>query len=521
MDKKRLYLNVSFSAVSKILTLIISLISKSAVVRYLGPEVNGLYSLFVDILGLLTIAELGIGTAITFSMYKPIVEGNQNKVSALYHTYRKIYYVLFITIFLIGISISPFLTKFSKEIPDNVNIYVTYILFLFSVTLNYLYAYKTSLIMAYKDNYITTSIHSSTRVIEGVIQIIVILLTKSFLLFLVVKVLSNFLEWIITDTIYRKKYKPQINEFKSLDKNTKKELFNNTKGLFMERLGYLLITTVDGIIIAYFVSVVSLGRYSNYTFVAAGVFSVLSTMFSSITSILGHSFVENSKEKMFSLFKTTYSINFITAFIFFMGFILTSNDIARILYGDSEIIIDRLIIIIGINYFVNFNRQATASYKTAAGLFHEDRYRTIIEGLINLVLSLLFVPKLFEFGVLLATVVTRLFISYIYEPYLLFKKGFEKRATKFYLINYSTVIIFSLSAIISIKFRIINRLKVISFILNGFISIGISFSIFLTSYLLSSSFRNEVNKLFKLIKIEIKKLHGKMRKKQGGKNNYV
>src|SRR5690554_3800980 len=207
MDKKRAIINIVTGLFFKVIILVLAVISKSFVVRYLGDEVNGLYSLFVSILGFLSVAELGIGTAITFSMYKPIVENDIDSISALYYLFRKFYLIVFTIMIVVGLLITPMLPYLAKGSSGEVNIYITYLIFLVSVSTTYLFGHKTSLINAYKDNYITTSITSITLIIEGILQIIVIIVTKSFVLFLLVRILSQLLNGIVTEIVYRLKYK--------------------------------------------------------------------------------------------------------------------------------------------------------------------------------------------------------------------------------------------------------------------------------------------------------------------------
>src|SRR5690554_6495165 len=207
MDKKRAVLNITIGFGFKIIVLLLAIISKSFVVRHLGDEVNGLYSLFVSILGFLSVAELGIGSSITFSMYKPIVENDIDSISALFYLFRKFYLIVFTIMIVVGLLITPMLPYLAKGSSGEVNIYITYLIFLVSVSITYLFGYKTSLINAYKDNYITTSVTSITLIIEGILQIIVIMVTKSFLLFLLVRILSQLLNGIVTEIVYRLKYK--------------------------------------------------------------------------------------------------------------------------------------------------------------------------------------------------------------------------------------------------------------------------------------------------------------------------
>ena len=159
MDKKKALLNVIVSIVFKVLLLVSGIIVRRFLIEYVGNEANGLNSLFISIIGFLSVAELGVGVAITYCMYKPIVENNKDKISALYHLFNKLYLIIGIIILLCGCIIMPFLRFLAADYNDlDINIYLTFGLVLVSVIISYIFSSKTSLINAYKNNYITTTI---------------------------------------------------------------------------------------------------------------------------------------------------------------------------------------------------------------------------------------------------------------------------------------------------------------------------------------------------------------------------
>ena len=200
MDKKRGILNISISIVFKVLTLIGGILVRRFLIQYIGNETNGLNSLFNSIVGFLSIAELGVGSAITFCMYKPIVNKETDKISALYHLFTKLYLIIGGLILSVGCLLMPLLPYLASDYQNvNQNIYLTYFLFLLSVTVTYLFSSKISLINAYKNNYLTTIITSSSLLLQYVLQIVILFCTKSFVLFLVCAVVASLLQWLATE----------------------------------------------------------------------------------------------------------------------------------------------------------------------------------------------------------------------------------------------------------------------------------------------------------------------------------
>ena len=205
MDKKKGLLNVIVSIAFKVLLLVGAILVRRYLIKYIGNEVNGLNSLYTSIIGFLAVAELGVGSAITFCMYKPIVEGDNDKVSALYHLFTKLYLIIGAIILAVGCALMPLLPYLAADYNDiNQNLYLTFFLLLVSVVITYLFSSKTSLINAYKNNYITTTITSVGQILQYVLQIVVLIYTRSFVWYLVCAICAAVIQWVINEFVARK-----------------------------------------------------------------------------------------------------------------------------------------------------------------------------------------------------------------------------------------------------------------------------------------------------------------------------
>lgn len=498
MDRKKASLNITVGMIGRLLVLFIGLFSKSFLVRILGQEANGLYSLYVSVIGVLSIVDLGIGSAITFSMYRPIAKRDDNQISALYYLYKRIHFYLFWIILVIGLIITPFIPMMAKGTTGEINIYITYIVFLTATSLTYLLGHKMSFINAFKDNYVTTLVHSGKLLLESALQIVVLVLTKNFVYFLLVKVLANILEIIVVDIVFKKRYKHKVNDYKDLDENIKKEVIDNVKALSVYQIGATLINSFDSIIIGAFVGVNDLGLFSNYVLIAVSMNSVLSLIFDEITSIVGHQYVLVDKKRYYEQFKIAYIINFVVGVFFFLGYYSTSHELVEIIFGADQVIDNNIIIVITISYYINFMRRSQQLFKRASGVFHHDKYKPLIEGIVNIILSILLVKYIGIIGVLVATIITRLAISYTVDVYVLFKNRFEANMFKFYIIHYGTVI--CLTGLIFF-FNVVNVFTIeqtlLRFIVNGILSVVITLLFFVIIYIGSNKFRDIINETIK------------------------
>ena len=264
MDKKKGIINVTVSVFFRIIFLAANFLARRFLIKVLGNEYNGLNSLYMSLLEFLSVAELGVGTAITYCMYKPIVEGDNDKVSALYGLFVKFYFVVGAVILIAGCALMPFLKIFAKDYESlDTNLYLTFGLCLISVVLSYAFSAKSSLINAYKNNYITTTIYSLGIIFQCVLQVIVLIVTRSFIAYVSCRIGAVVFQWIATEIVTRKKYSGILKNRRKSDKETNKEVVKNAKAMFMHKIGAVLVNTSDSVIISTFIGIVILGKYSN------------------------------------------------------------------------------------------------------------------------------------------------------------------------------------------------------------------------------------------------------------------
>lgn len=449
MDKKRSVLNVVISVISKIILLILALLVRRCVIKYTGNMLNGLSSLFASLIGFLSIAELGIGMAINFCMYRPIVEKNQKKVSALYNLYKKVYFFVAIGSLIIGLAMLPLLPIITKGYTTDLNIYGLFLLLLLATEISFVYSAKTSLINAYKNNYITTLFSAIATIMRYVLQIVVLVVWHSFTWYLLAHLVSTLIEWALTSVYTRCHYHDIITTKEKVDYETRKEVIKNTKALFMHKAGGLLLNTADSLIISAFTSVVVLGMYTNYITIVTSMTAVLNLFFTPLTAIIGHHHVECHPVEEKTYFRFLYLLNFILGIIFFLGFYAVIDDLIVIWLGKELIMERNLSIVITINYFIQFMRNAVLVYRDATGTFYNDRWRPLLSTIVNVVLSILFVKWWGIIGIIAATIITNLCIDHIFEPLVLYRHAFHQPVYKYYLINFSLIIFFCVTLAIT------------------------------------------------------------------------
>lgn len=475
MDKKRSILNVTVSVVTKLLVMVLNILVRRFLIQYCGNEVNGLNALYLNIIGFMSVAELGVGSAITFCMYKPIVENDMIKVSALYGLFRRLYLIIGSIILFLGLALAPWIHVFAKDYAQmNVNLSGTFILMLISVVLTYAFSSKTSLFNAHKNDYLTTAITQGGLLFQYLLQIVALRVFGTFEAYLICRIVACLVQWIATEIVTRKKYQVIVANKQRLDICTRAEVTKNIKAMFMHNIGYALVNTLDSVVIAAFVGVVVLGEYSNYATILASMTGLLKLIFSSLTSIVGHMFVKEERSVARKYCEAFYFLNYVIGITFFLGYYAVINNLINIFFGSELVVENVIVIVITLNGFVQFMRTSTLTFRSATGTFYYDRWKPLVEGIVNVVFSVIFVKSLGVVGVIVATIGTNLLICHVVEPYVLYKYAFHMSPRKYYVRNYFYIVIFGAVLLLLDRFMLKMENQWASLLVNGALSLGIS-----------------------------------------------
>ena len=466
MEKKsRLYnstRNVIFGLGNQVLITLLNFISRILFIKILGEEYLGINGLFSNILTVLSLADLGIGNAITYSMYKPLAEGNKKKISALMNFYRKVYNIIAIAIAVIGLSMLPFLDKLVKTTEPIPYLKIYFLLFLADSVVSYLLANRSAILTADQKLYITKIYNLIFSIIKIIIQIIVLIVTHNFILYLVVQVLSTFATNLCGAIVTKRLY-PYLNKKEELRKVEKKSIFDNIKSIFLYRIGGVILNNTDNILISVIINTVTVGYYSNYTMIINSVNTFTSTIFNAINSSVGNLNTEKDKNKQLKIF---YVINFICNWLF--GFctvclLILLKDFITLAFGVNYVLDYLTTIIIGVNFWMPGILNAIALYRDTTGLFKETKYIIIITAILNIIFSIILGKIWGLFGILAATAISRILTNFWYEPYILFNKYFKtsvinyaKREIKYLMI---LIISYALIELICINMRNVGYLE--------------------------------------------------------------
>lgn len=432
-----LIVNISY----QVFMLLITFVTRRIFIENLGIDFLGIGGLFSNLLEILALAELGIGSAISFSMYKEIAENNQEKLQALNTYYKILYNRIAITVLLIGLALLPFLKyliKLENEIP---NIESYYLIYLLNTVFSYLFVYKTTIVTADQKEYKLKLISCGTEIVKALLQIISLVIFKNFLFYLLIQICCTLLGNFIKSRLAEKWY-PFIKGNKGLSEKEKQNVWDNIKAMFMYKFGGVVLNNTTNILISVLVNTTMVGFYSNYTMIYNKILGFISLFFSSVLASIGNLNVTSTKEKKYSIYKT---LNFVSFWLFAfasIGIYFLAEDVIIAMSGSGEFLLDKSILIVSlINFYVQGILYPNLTFRQTTGLFKMAKYSMLISAILNLVLGIVLGNLFGLFGILLAVVLARVLTNVWYEPYLLYKKFFDKKSLKYFINELKKIII--------------------------------------------------------------------------------
>ena len=398
---------------------IIAFFAQMIFIKILGVEYLGLNGLFTNILTMFSIFELGIGNAIVYNLYKPIANKDHKKISALLNFYKKAYTIIACTVGIIGIILIPFVPTIVGKINIDINIYIVYILFLLSTVSSYIMVYKRNLFVANQESYIVNIIRLIFLIILNAIQLIVLVLTKDYYLYLIVKILCTLLENITITLVADKKHK-YIDKKEKLDKETTKDIFSRVSALFFHKVGTIIVNSTDSIIISRFLGIAIVGIYSNYYMVIGAISMLFGQVITATTASIGNYLIKG--KNTFQVFKKIRFINFYISTFTAICLLLIIQPFINIWVGEEYLLEYSVVIVLVFNFFQKMQRNTYNAFKDSAGIWREDKFVPLVESVLNIVFSIVFIKIFGLLGVFLGTIISGLALWCYSYPKYVYKK---------------------------------------------------------------------------------------------------
>lgn len=425
--------NIRYIFFFQIIKYIITFFTRKVFVLTLTQEYLGLNGTFSNILSMLSLAELGIGSAITYSLYKPLAEGDEKQVAARMNLFRRAYWTIGLTVALLGACLMPFLPVLIRDLPAIPHINLIYLMFVLNAALSYFFSYKQSLIIADQRQYIITVCHLTLNVLLQLVQVLFLWVTKEYFIYLELQIGTTLLENLILSHIANQLY-PYINtnQHEKIVPDAKAEIIKNTKAMIIHKVAGVVVFGTDNLLISYFIGVVAVGLYSNYLMITGALTGIYGQFFSTLTAGVGNLGATADSKQVLTVFRR---LNFAGNWLYGFSAVCLAvllNPFIELWLGADYLFSQDIVCLIALNFYVTGMRQATLTFRDAEGLYWYDRHKAVAESIINLAISSILAVPFGVAGIFIGTFVSTMTTCFWVEPVVLFKYGLHTSVKSFF-----------------------------------------------------------------------------------------
>ena len=461
--------NIIIGSITFIITQLVSFFSRTIFIKLLGEQFLGINGLYANVLSLLSLADLGITSAFTFSLYKPIAQNDTKQVATLLAFFRKLYLLIALVVFIVGISLIPFLKFIIKNSDISYgDLQFYFFLSVVNIACSYLAAYKSTIFKADQKIYVVNMVNSIINFLMYALQIAVLLLTRNYVFYLFVNIfctlLNNVILTILAGRVYMDIYQTSPDK---IDASDKAKIKKNFTSLFVYRLSAAVINSTDNIIISVMLGTVVVGYYSSYSMIISTIVAGISVLTNALLGSIGNLGTEDSGNKKCGIFHCLIlTYHFIAAFAS-ACFICVFNQFIAIWLNDSQYLLSqRDVIMIVISFYVTCISNPIWMFRESFGMFKKARYVMLAAAIINIVLSIVLGHFFGVGGIIFATGLSKLLTLFWFEPRYLYRDAFKES----YLLYWKHICYYTVQSL---------AVVLLSVLVNSIISNGSALSIIL------------------------------------------
>ena len=477
--------NMITGSLLRLFQMLAPFVMRSLIIREMGEQYLGLNSFFTSILQVLNLAELGVGAAMVYSMYKPIAEDDQDALCALIGLYRKYYRVIGLVVAALGLALAPFLPHLVKsELPADLNLYTLYFMNLGATVLSYwLFAYRTSLLTAMQRNDVLNLILLVFQILQYSLQFYIVLRLKNYYLYvgavLLCQVLNNICGAIVTTRLY-----PEIQPRGQVPPERRREITGHVKDLFLSNIGGVVLGSADTLVISSVLGLSALAIYQNYFFIVSSIYGFVEILLNSMLAGIGNAMVKETKEKSYEIFRKLTFLFTALVFTCMCCFAGLFQPFMTLWMGEEYLLPYGMVVSFCLYFMVYEYTRFFNIFKSAAGAWHQDRFRPLISAAINLTLNLITVRYWRLYGILWSTIIALTAIELPWLVHNIFTILYDRRHLAGYL---RKLLIFCLGGLAAwgIAMLLTQRIHLnawAAFLVDGILSVSIPAAIYLAFY---------------------------------------
>ena len=473
---RRSITNVFVTLSTNAIILVTAFIVQKVLIIRLGSEYNGINGLFTSVISMMSLTDLGIGSAIIYHLYRPAANSDYNVICSLLRFYRNSYIFISMVVLIIGCVIMAFIPKITGDVVINDNLYLVFLLFLLDCLVSYFLSYKKSLLYAYQLNYVLDGIHFVYYMLQNAAQIFVLLYWQSYILFLLLKTICKIIENITISRYIKRHYSFTNNKkISPLSKDIKNDIFIKIKALLFHRLGRLFVTGSDSLVITGVLGILQMSLYTNYHLIIGGITALLNKVFETLTSSVGNFLLDSGKSERYDIYRKIDFLNF--WFFGCISVILFSvmQPFITLWVGEEYLFSKTTLFFLVINFYQEGMRASILTFKDAAGIYHQDRFIPIIEAVINVIISIVLAYRIGITGVFIGTIISSGVVYFYSYPKYICNPLFNIKWSDYIRqsLEHVIVVIMCMLSVQFISSMVTVRSLIVEIILSGIISTGI------------------------------------------------
>ncbi len=428
--------NIAAGLVNRFASIFFTFFNRTIIIYLLGAEFSGLNSLFTSILGMLSLAELGVHTAIVQSMYEPIAKNDKRRICELITLYKKLYRIAGFVIFGIGVLLIPFLPYLIKgQIPEVINLYRLYVLYLFNTVISYfMFSYKGALLLAHQRHDVSQKISTVLMIIKAIVQMVILLVLRNFYAYLMIEIVSTISSnlWVAKETEKRYPEYQCVKEKVKLTEDIKKQM----SGLMVGKLCDKARNSLDSIILSMFLGLTTIAIYDNYYYIYSALYGIMLVVCNSMGASVGNSIATETLEKNYdNLQKFSFLVAWISGWISICMLCLY-QPFMKIWMGEGLMLSNFNMLLFCVYFYAINMNNIRNQFIGGAGLWWYVRTSNLAEAIANICLNII-LGKLFGItGIILATIITIFAFNFLWRTIILFNTYFKGMSLKKLLLNH-------------------------------------------------------------------------------------
>lgn len=485
--------NIAWGLFNKIIAMLVPFIMRTIIIYTLGNLYLGLNSLFASVLNALNLAELGIGSAMVFAMYKPVAENDKTKVSALLMLYKRAYLIIGCVVLGLGATIIPFLRNFiNGSIPTEINLYIIYIIQLLTTSFGYFFmAYKSSLFIAYQRTDITSKVELASEIVMYLVQILALLVLKNYYIYILAALCRVIVYNVLLGTLADKKY-PDLKAYGEVSKEDKKSIFVKTGALMGHKVASVIINSIDNVFVSMYIGLEMVAIYNNYYYVITAVSGLFLMLLNGLNSIIGNYLIKENKKKILDLFYTTHYITSFCICICCTCFMNLYQPFISLWVGENSLLGLSSVVLLVVCFYSIRIRTIGTLFEDAAGLWEKDVSKSYIMVIVDLIIDIYLLKNIGINGALISTISTMLF-AFFYESIVLHKYCLKAKQKKYLFDTLIYTVATALSCFVS--FKICNLFSfnlLVTLAINLIVSIMVSSIVYIILTFKMSEFNDSI-----------------------------